>query len=286
MKRAVFVCTGNTCRSPMAEGLFREYLKSKNTDGIEVSSAGLACFSGDEPCKNAVTAAAELSADISSHRSRALTAYDFTENTYFLCMTEVHENIIKKAFPNAKTRVLDIPDPYGGSLETYRKTALEIQKRFDGILEFLSGAKIEIFPMTEDDIKSIALIEKECFSEPWSEKSLSEELENPVACFFTAKIGGETAGYIGSFNVVGEVSITNVAVSEKFRKRGVAIRLLEHLEKVCREKNAEFITLEVRQSNENAISLYKKCGFCKVGERKNFYSHPTENAVLMTKTLK
>ncbi len=227
----------------MAEGLFREYLKSKNTDGIEVSSAGLACFSGDEPCKNAVTAAAELSADISSHRSRALTAYDFTENTYFLCMTEVHENIIKKAFPNAKTRVLDIPDPYGGSLETYRKTALEIQKRFDGILEFLSGAKIEIFPMTEDDIKSIALIEKECFSEPWSEKSLSEELENPVACFFTAKIGGETAGYIGSFNVVGEVSITNVAVSEKFRKRGVAIKLLEHLEKVCREKNAEFITL-------------------------------------------
>ncbi|MDY6059110.1 MAG: ribosomal protein S18-alanine N-acetyltransferase, partial [Candidatus Fimenecus sp.] len=93
------------------------------------------------------------------------------------------------------------------------------------------------------------------------------------------------AGYIGSFNVVGEISITNVAVGEKFRKKGVATRLLEHLEKVSREKNAEFITLEVRESNENAIDLYRKCGFSEVGLRKKFYSHPTENAVLMTKTL-
>ena len=270
----------------MAEGLFREYLKNKNINGIEVSSAGLACFSGDEPCKNAVVAAAELGADISSHRSRALNAYDFSDGAYFICMTETHASIIKKAYPQANVYLLNIPDPYGGSLEEYRKTALEIQKRFNGILEFLTDIKIEISPMTEADIKSVALIEKECFSDPWSEKSLREELENPVACFFTAKIGGETAGYIGSFNVVGEVSVTDIAVSEKFRKKGVGTKLLEHLEKVCREKNAEFITLEVRASNEKAISLYEKCGFSRVGERKGFYSHPTENAVLMTKTLK
>lgn len=144
---------------------------------------------------------------------------------------------------------------------------------------------IEISRMTEADIENIAKIEQECFQDPWSEKSLFEELENPVADFFVAKIDGETAGYIGSFNVVGEVSITNVAVCEKFRKKGVATRLLEQLEKVSREKNAEFITLEVRESNENAIALYRKCGFSEVGLRKNFYSHPTENAVLMTKTL-
>ena len=95
---------------------------------------------------------------------------------------------------------------------------------------------IEISKMTEADIENIAKIEQECFQDPWSEKSLFEELENPVADFFVAKIDGKTAGYIGSFNVVGEVSITNVAVGEKFRKKGVATRLLAHLEKVSHEK--------------------------------------------------
>ncbi|MDY6059902.1 MAG: ribosomal-protein-alanine N-acetyltransferase, partial [Candidatus Fimenecus sp.] len=78
---------------------------------------------------------------------------------------------------------------------------------------------IEISKMTEADIENIAKIEQECFQDPWSEKSLFEELENPVADFFVAKIDSKTAGYIGSFNVVGEVSITNVAVGEKFRKK-------------------------------------------------------------------
>lgn len=145
--------------------------------------------------------------------------------------------------------------------------------------------ELKIEKMQASDISEIASLEKECFSSPWSENALSDELENPVARFFSAKYKNELAGYIGAFNVLGEVSITNVAVKEKFRKNGIGAALLNKLEKTARLENADFITLEVRASNENAISLYSKNGYERVGERKNFYSKPTENAVLMTKQL-
>jgi ribosomal-protein-alanine N-acetyltransferase len=139
--------------------------------------------------------------------------------------------------------------------------------------------------MQASDISEIASLEKECFSLPWSEKSLADELENPVARFFSAKYKNELAGYIGAFNVAGEVSVTNVAVKEKFRKQGIGASLLKKLEETARLENAEFITLEVRASNENAIRLYIQSGYEKAGLRKDFYSNPKEDAILMTKNL-
>ncbi len=139
--------------------------------------------------------------------------------------------------------------------------------------------------MQASDIAEIASLEKECFSLPWSEKSLADELENPVARFFSAKYKNELAGYIGAFNVAGEVSITNVAVKEKFRKQGIGASLLKKLEETARLENAEFITLEVRASNESAIRLYTQSGYEKAGLRKDFYSNPKEDAILMTKNL-
>lgn len=147
----------------------------------------------------------------------------------------------------------------------------------------LKDLKIEKMQLC--DIAEIALLEKECFSAPWSENALSDELENELARFFVARYENKFAGYIGAFNVFGEVSITNVAVAENMRKKGVATALLEKLEETARLENADFITLEVRASNEKAINLYKKNGFQRVGERKDFYSNPKENAILMTKSL-
>lgn len=140
--------------------------------------------------------------------------------------------------------------------------------------------------MSPCHVGEIARLEKECFSTPWSEAGLKNELNNAFARFFVATRKGEIAGYIGAHNVLGEVYITNVAVFEKYRRNGVAKRLIDTLLETVKEENGEFVTLEVRASNISAISLYEKCGFEKVGERKSFYEKPRENAVLMTYFIK
>ena len=145
---------------------------------------------------------------------------------------------------------------------------------------------VEIVKMAECHIKGIAEVEKLCFSTPWTENGLKEELSNSYARFFVALSSGAVAGYIGAHNIVGEVYITNVAVSPDFRRKGVARSLVSFLLDFSEAENADFVTLEVRESNEAAQSLYKKAGFQVVGMRKDFYELPKENAVLMTKYLK
>ena len=141
---------------------------------------------------------------------------------------------------------------------------------------------LEIKKMTSSHIGEIARLEKECFSSPWSEDGLKSELDNNFARFFVAFLGDRIAGYIGSHNVLGEVYITNVAVNGNCRGKGYGKILVNHLIKQSETERAFFITLEVRKSNENAIKLYEKCGFKLIGERKNFYSKPTEDALIYT----
>ena len=141
---------------------------------------------------------------------------------------------------------------------------------------------ITIEKMGESHIEQLAVIEKECFSTPWSENALREELENSYARFLVAVCDGEVSGYIGAHNILGEVYITNVAVSQKHRRKGMGEKLINSLISLCESENAEFITLEVRESNKPAINLYKKMKFKDVGKRKNFYENPREDAILMT----
>ena len=140
-----------------------------------------------------------------------------------------------------------------------------------------------IVPFEEKYVPAVSEIEKECFSVPWSEKSLREELTNPQAFFLVCLIEQEVAGYIGIIDICGECNVTNVAVSKKYRKQGVASALIEKAVDDAKKRKSDFITLEVRKSNTPALNLYIKHGFSTVGERKNFYSHPTEDAILMTK---
>ena len=141
---------------------------------------------------------------------------------------------------------------------------------------------ITIEKMGESHIEKLAVIEKECFSTPWSENALREELGNSFARFLVAVCDGEVSGYIGAHNILGEVYITNVAVSQKHRRKGMGEKLINSLISLCESENAEFITLEVRESNKPAINLYKKMKFKDVGKRKNFYENPREDAILMT----
>ena len=139
-----------------------------------------------------------------------------------------------------------------------------------------------LIKMSAEHIGQIASLEKECFSEPWSEKALSEELANENSHFLVA-VSDEVLGYIGVQEICGEAYITNAAVFGKYRKCGIGRALISAACEGAKGRGCEFITLEVRESNSPAISLYESEGFDKAGIRKNFYSAPTENGVIYTK---
>ena len=142
---------------------------------------------------------------------------------------------------------------------------------------------MRIEKMTADCLNAVAALEEECFSHPWSKQSLSESLENENSVFLVAVEDGKIVGYVGMEVIVDEGYIFNVAVSADYRRRGVGYALVRELVTYGMKNSLCFITLEVRQSNAAAISLYSKFGFIRAGERKNYYSAPEENAVLMTK---
>lgn len=146
--------------------------------------------------------------------------------------------------------------------------------------------EIKIRLAEEKDIKNIADIEAECFTTPESENSVRSVIENPVYEAFVAEIDGEISGHTITMSTVGDMDILSVAVRPVFRKKGIGQKLMENLIAKAYENNIYDVFLEVRKSNIAAISLYEKMGFEKIGERKNFYDLPKEDAVLMKKTVK
>ena len=140
--------------------------------------------------------------------------------------------------------------------------------------------------MAERHIAAVARIERDCFHDPWSENGLREELEPENNLFLAAVEGDIVVGYVGCQTVLDEGYITNVAVSPAHRRKGVAAKLLAELRVRAEERALAFITLEVRVSNAPAIALYENAGYVPVGTRRNFYSAPKEDALLMTCFLK
>ena len=141
---------------------------------------------------------------------------------------------------------------------------------------------MKIERMTAAHLDGVCAIENACFAHPWSRQSIEAELDNENSLFYVAVEDGQVVGYIGMSFVLDEGYFYNVAVKADCRKNGVGSALIQTLVTHCRKNNFAFLTLEVRESNAPARSLYEKFGFIKVGERKNYYSDPTENAVLMT----
>lgn len=140
----------------------------------------------------------------------------------------------------------------------------------------------KLVPMTAEHISQIAALERACFSHPWSEALLENELWNDAAVVIVAEgEDGTVLGYAGLQTVLDEGYINNVAVDEKFRRQGVADELIAAFVRYGRV-NLAFLTLEVRASNAPAIALYAKHGFVEAGRRKNYYDDPKEDALLMT----
>lgn len=137
--------------------------------------------------------------------------------------------------------------------------------------------------MTAAHLDEVAAIENDCFSHPWSRRSLESELKNETSHFLVAVEDGKVIGYIGMSAVIDEGYLFNAAVDSHYRKTGVGSALVRELVTWCQKHDFAFLTLEVRESNAPAIALYSRFGFVRVGERKNYYSDPAENALLMTK---
>ena len=276
----LFVCTGNTCRSPMAEG----YLRSKGIDGVTVLSRGLAS-DGSPVSLNSKTAMAEVGIDISGHISRQITDRDIKNADKIICLSPSHRAVLLSAgAPQEKLYILGkgISDPFGGDITVYRRCRDEIFAAIDELQKDGFFGNICIVPLELRLVKDIASLEALCFSEPWSEEGILEAYRLGTK-FFIAENSKQLMGYIGIKAVIDEGYITNVAVYPQYRGIGVATALINKVFDFAKEKGLSFVSLEVRASNTVAVSLYEKTGFKEEGRRKDFYRLPREDALIMTK---
>lgn len=139
---------------------------------------------------------------------------------------------------------------------------------------------------TPDHIDSILDIEKLSFSNPWSRESFASTLKRPdTNTVLTALENGVPIGYVCLFHLFEEGEILNIAVHPEHRKNGVAQTLIDRAFELFKGKNVNRVTLEVRVSNENAKRLYIKNGFEQFLIRKNYYTSPAEDGIIMQKNL-
>jgi len=140
-----------------------------------------------------------------------------------------------------------------------------------------------ITEMNTAHVAQVAQLEKLCFADPWSEKSVASELENKWALWLVAVEDDRVVGYIGSQTSIDETDVLNVAVHPDCRRRGIAEALIVELVEHLKRKGSHALMLEVRASNAPAIALYEKLGFAQVGCRKNYYRNPREDALILRK---
>ena len=137
--------------------------------------------------------------------------------------------------------------------------------------------------MNESHVVQVAALEKLCFSDPWSEASITSELENPLSLWLIAEEDGAVCGYVGSQTVLDETDMMNIAVHPDCRRKGIAAALIAELVSRLKARGSRILRLEVRESNLPAIALYKAMGFTQLGLRKNYYRNPKENALILGK---
>lgn len=136
--------------------------------------------------------------------------------------------------------------------------------------------------MKEEDIDQVLVIEHASFSTPWSKEAFYNELnKNRFALYLVLEDQGKVVGYCGTWIVIDEAHITNVAMLPEYRGKGLGEAIMKKLIEVAKEKGVKTMTLEVRVSNHVAQSLYRKLGFQDGGIRKNYYTDNQEDGLVM-----
>ena len=139
--------------------------------------------------------------------------------------------------------------------------------------------------MKKDDLPEILAIEQEAFPTPWTEGMFLDELRtNHAQCLsIKTEVAGKTfiAAYIIFWFVADEVHLHNLAVRKEFRRQGLGYNLMHLMKDIAAQVGIERQTLEVRESNQRAINLYRKCGFVVKGKRPQYYTDTREDALVM-----
>ena len=276
--KVLFICTGNTCRSPMAH----YYLNSLKLDGVTADSAGLFA-DGGKISENSKAVLSEAGIDAQNHISHTVTLKDINSADRIYCMTPSHlATLLSAGVEKEKLFLLTekgISDPFGQDLKAYRKCRDEIFSAIDAL--FKNDSQRAEY-LDESNAQEIAFIEKECFSDPWSENSIKESIKGSNT-FIGIRENGKLAGYLSLYESLDEGYINNIAVLKEQRRKGIAKALLKEIIGYAVLKELSFISLEVRVSNLPAINLYHSFGFIEEGRRKNYYKNPTEDAIILTR---
>lgn len=140
---------------------------------------------------------------------------------------------------------------------------------------------ITVRPMTHQDLIDVVAIERLCFGDRWSVQSFTSELDNPASSYYVAIEGERIVGYAGFWLILDEAHITTIAVHPTQQRRHLGELLLNHLIAAAFEKEAKWLTLEVRVSNLGAQKLYEKYGFTTLGRRRGYYQDDGEDALVM-----
>lgn len=143
----------------------------------------------------------------------------------------------------------------------------------------LNRAKLRA--MTAEDLDRVWDLEKLCFSDPWSREAFAQELTNHLALYTVYEVEELVIGYCGLWKVVDEGHITNLCIDPSYQGKGFGKAMMLNVIDFAKSNNICRLTLEVRVSNEKAISLYEGLGFVKAGLRKGYYENNGEDACIM-----
>ncbi len=133
------------------------------------------------------------------------------------------------------------------------------------------------------DLPQVLTLEKQIFSNPWTKEVFKKIIENKKSYILNNAKNSQLLGYICGWLESNICTVANLAIDEKYHRKGLGTQLVKHLMQACKSEEPSHFYLEVRESNEKAIKFYKTLAFSIIGKRKNYYSKPKEDACLMVR---
>lgn len=290
-KLVCFVCTGNTCRSPMAEAVLRHFGGGR----YAAVSAGISAVEGESISENAVLALGNAGIKntaenpYASHKARQMTRELAARSDMIVAISSSHLLRLTAAFPEfaEKMRVMphDVPDPYMGSIGVYEKCLRAIVADIGEMFALGVCETYAVRAAAPEDVPRISEIEAATFTDPWTEEMISACIAPYSDLWVLESSVRGVCGFAVLDRTLGkEAELHKIALSAEMRGKGLSVLLMDKLIGRARERGVGRIMLEVRESNAPAIALYRSCGFEKVGIRPAYYRKPTENALLMDLT--